>query len=353
MPSKAILSSCRAPTKRQSPYIRPMPARLCLFLLLFAATPSSAQESDYLGPRWASYATLDGSAPVRLILAYISQQEISPVPRPSPTVFSVNYIPPTRCDSLLDSLATTSFADSLYQIFGRPNIDIKTLPDSLAGQYDIRSHTITLARHSGVCSEIPAARIAFVHELAHAFQATLGDILGDIWSQYNIRPPQKHFASYAAQDITEHQAEALSAAINLLSVISNPSLGFGSFPLKNLQGEDLPPIITDRRSSLATSLDQYVPGTLILARLLLSHPLYKNHPLHAHPVPYLHLSPVSITWPTPHPLTTELRMRIRASSIDMGVLGPDYRSRLRAERLLVVEEATVTSPASLIGRRAN
>jgi hypothetical protein len=161
------------------------------------------------------------------------------------------------------TIGTSSYADSLYSLFGRPRRPIGLIGrrGRLAGRLgEYVTSRDSLALDPGRMTNLTQLRHALAHELGHRWQAHSQGQLATLWSGVmSIRDPKR----YGYGDVSEHQAEAIAFAINFLQTTATSR--------------------NDPASSL-TLLDHYellVPGTRTMARYFSLQPLYRNHPLRA------------------------------------------------------------------------
>jgi hypothetical protein len=158
-------------------------------------------------------------------------------------------------------IAASSYADSLYALFGRPRAAVGLIgrrgrSAGRLGEY-IASRD-SLALDPGRMTVETQLRHALAHELGHRWQARATAQVGMLWWGVSpIRDPKR----YGYGDVEEHQAEAIAFAVNFLQTTAAPN----------------------QTSTISLALlDHYellVPGTRTLVRYLCLQPLYRNHPL--------------------------------------------------------------------------
>ncbi len=159
------------------------------------------------------------------------------------------------------SIMTSTYADSLYQLFGNPRARVGLIgPRGRAagrlGEYVGSRDSLALdpSRMTGASQ----LRHTLAHELAHRWQSRAPGQVAALWSGIApIRDPKR----YGYRSVPEHQAEAIAFAINFLQTTA--------------RGRD--PAATS-----LTLLDHYellVPGTRTMVRYLALQPIYRRHPL--------------------------------------------------------------------------
>jgi hypothetical protein len=158
-------------------------------------------------------------------------------------------------------IATSTFADSLYTLFGRPLAPVGLIgrrgrTAGRLGEYIATRDSLAL--DPGRMSSKAQLRHAMAHELGHRWQARApGQLAALWWGVTPIRDPKR----YGYGDVSEHQAEAIAFAVNFLQTTAAAK---------------------DSVSMALTLLDHYellVPGTRTMVRYLSLQPLYRNHPL--------------------------------------------------------------------------
>lgn len=204
-----------------------------------------------------------------------------PAPRADTTevgdVFTVpESASPEAHAGVIPGLAHSSYADSLRLVLGWPAPGLESglavdgqhadEPDGrrIVGGYVpardqlVLDPTVTQAR---------SLRLGLAHELMHRAQAIVGADIGPWWAAHVPQLPAE--GSYARNNVLDHQAEAAAGAVEWLAVTARP-------PEADTAAA--------RRSRVAhalrlQTLERTVPGTILMVRTLLSHPLYARHPL--------------------------------------------------------------------------
>jgi hypothetical protein len=159
------------------------------------------------------------------------------------------------------NMATSSYADTLYSLFGQPRAAIGMIGPrgrkaGRLGEYISARDSLALdpARMSGTAQ----LRHALAHELGHRWQARApGQVEMLWWSVIPIRDPRR----YGFGNESEHQAEAIAFAINFLQTTAR---------------------LTQPTSSALALLDHYellVPGTRTMVRYFSLQAAYRGHPL--------------------------------------------------------------------------
>jgi len=158
-------------------------------------------------------------------------------------------------------IARSSYADSLYRLFGQPRARLGLIgrrgrAAGRLGEYIVSRDSLAL--DPGHMTGEAQLRHALAHELGHRWQSRAKAQLAALWVGVpEIRDPRR----YGYRDRSEHQAEAIAFAVNFLQATATGQRA--------------------SESSLAL-LEHYellVPGTRALASYLLLQPLYRNHPL--------------------------------------------------------------------------
>jgi hypothetical protein len=158
-------------------------------------------------------------------------------------------------------IAASSFADSLYTLFGRPRAPVGLVgrrgrTAGRLGEYIATRDSLAL--DPGRMSSKAQLRHAMAHELGHRWQARAPGQVATLWrGVMPIRDPKR----YGYGDLSEHQAEAIAFAVNFLQTTT---------------------AATDSVGAALILLDHYellVPGTRTMVRYLSLQPLYRNHPL--------------------------------------------------------------------------
>jgi hypothetical protein len=158
-------------------------------------------------------------------------------------------------------IAQSSYADSLYRLFGRPKTAIGVIGarGRRAGRLgEYMAGRDSLALDPGHMIGEDQLRHALAHELGHRWQARAGRQVAMLWVGV---PPIKDPKRYGYDDLSEHQAEAIAFAINFLQTTAAG---------------------TRTEADAATLLEHYellVPGTRAMVRYFSQQPLYRYHPL--------------------------------------------------------------------------
>jgi hypothetical protein len=157
-------------------------------------------------------------------------------------------------------IATSSYADSLYHLFGQPRAAVGLIGHRgrMAGRLgEYIAARDSLAFDPGRMTSKAQLRHALAHELGHRWQRRAKLQIATLWSGVpSMRDPKR----YGYGDLSEHQAEAIAFAINFLQTTA----------------------ATDARVGSLTLLDHYellVPGTRTMVRYLSLQPIYQRHPL--------------------------------------------------------------------------
>jgi len=167
----------------------------------------------------------------------------------------------TRLWATARSIMGSTYADSLYALFGAPRAPVGLVGSrgraaGRLGEYIGSRDSLALdpARMAGASQ----LRHTLAHELGHRWQARSPGQIAALWSGIRpIRDPKR----YGFGNVSEHQAEAIAFAINFLQTSAR-----GTEPV----------------ASSLTLLDHYellVPGTRTLVRYLALQPVYRRHPL--------------------------------------------------------------------------
>ncbi|HEX3235872.1 MAG TPA: hypothetical protein VHR41_16880 [Gemmatimonadales bacterium] len=160
----------------------------------------------------------------------------------------------------VQTLARSSFADSLYALFGRPSCPFGLVGErgrsaGRLGEYIASRDSLSLDPwHIGSEAQM---RHALAHELAHRWQARAPAQFAILWQGV---PPIQDPKRYGHESISEHQAEAVAFAIHFLQTTA------AADP-------------TAASSDLLEHYELLVPGTSVMARYLALQPLYRRHPL--------------------------------------------------------------------------
>jgi hypothetical protein len=158
-------------------------------------------------------------------------------------------------------IARSSYADSLYLLFGKPRAPIgligpRGIKAGRLGEYILRWDSLAFdpARMTGETQ----FRHALAHELGHRWQARAKGQLTTLWSGVRgIRDPKR----YGYGNLSEHQAEAIAFAVSFLQTTASSSE---------------PPA---GALALLDHYDLLVPGTRTMVRFLALQPPYRHHPL--------------------------------------------------------------------------
>jgi hypothetical protein len=163
---------------------------------------------------------------------------------------------------LLASLSASLYADSLYQLFGRPErpagiVGERGRAAGRLGEY-VASRD-SLALDPGRMGSELQLRHTLAHELAHRWQAHSTAQLAALWQDVPaIRDPRR----YGYDNTGEHQAEAAAFAVHFLLATAAARAPDGELAI----------------------LDHYellVPGTRTMARYFAMQPTFARHPLRA------------------------------------------------------------------------
>ncbi len=161
----------------------------------------------------------------------------------------------------IQSLAATSYADSMFRLFGTP-----ARPLGLVGERGQRAGRLgefiasrdSISLSPAKMTQPAQLRHALAHELAHRWQRAMPDELRALWDGV---PPIEDSLRYGFGNEQEHQAEAAAFAVHFLQTTAAP---------------DLP---TDAALDLLEAYERLVPGTGVMVRRLVAQPLYRYHPL--------------------------------------------------------------------------
>lgn len=188
---------------------------------------------------------------------------------------------------LIKLLPRSAYVDTLKAIFGKTKIGFAKLDaehvytgaeGGVLAQYVGISGRVVLKRPEGEPAYM--YRAALTHEFVHAWQSKQPALLNNLWAKYEIRAPLPKMANYASHSKSEHQAEAAAAAVGFLNVLNQNYLK------------------PQMKVALGKYLDSLAPGTLIMTRVLLSHPLYAHHAVQTAPLEGLDLTPITeaVAW---------------------------------------------------------
>lgn len=169
---------------------------------------------------------------------------------------------PEAAAAVTRRIATGTYADTLYALFGRParaigRVGSRGRKAGRLGEYLAARDSLALDP-ARMTSEAQL-RHTLAHELGHRWQARAAAQLGTLWREV---PPIRDTRRYGHDSATEHQAEAIAFAVHFLQATAAATAGF----------------------DYASLLEQYelmVPGTGLVARYLALQPIYARHPLHA------------------------------------------------------------------------
>ena len=157
-------------------------------------------------------------------------------------------------------LEGSTYADSLYALFGRPQrrIGLVSMRGRAAGRLgEYIASRDSLALDPARMTSEDQLRHALAHELAHRWQARAPGQIRTLWQDVRAIPDVRR---YGHRHPWEHQAEAVAFAVHFLQSTAAASATDG-----------------------AALLEQYellVPGTGAVARYLALQPIYAQHPLH-------------------------------------------------------------------------
>jgi hypothetical protein len=159
------------------------------------------------------------------------------------------------------NIAASSYADSLYALFGRPLRSIGLVGErgrgaSRLGEY-VGSRDSVALDPARMASE-EQLRHALAHELGHRWEVRAPRQVAMLWQGV---PPIVDPKRYGYGSIAEHQAEAIAFAIHFLQTTADPRLD--GAPLRLLQ-----------------HYERLVPGTSVMVHFFSLQPIYANHPLH-------------------------------------------------------------------------
>ncbi len=157
-------------------------------------------------------------------------------------------------------IASSSYADSLYALFGRPLRSIGLVGErgrsaARLGEYVASRDSVALdpARMTGE----EQLRHALAHELGHRWQVRAPRQVATLWQGV---PPIVDPKRYGYGSIPEHQAEAIAFAIHFLQTTADLQAGAASL-------------------SLLDHYERFVPGTSVMVHYFSLQPIYANHPL--------------------------------------------------------------------------
>jgi hypothetical protein len=166
---------------------------------------------------------------------------------------------------LLADLDSSSYADSLYRLFGRPSrpvgaVGVRGQKAGRLGEYITSRDSISLSpSRMGATAQL---RHAFAHELAHRWQRRHPDSAAAGWGGVG---PIRDSLRYGYGNPDEHQAEAIAFAVHFLQTTARGGP-------------------RDAAAQLLDAYERLVPGTRSMSRMLLIQPLYHQHPLAGSPL---------------------------------------------------------------------
>jgi hypothetical protein len=161
----------------------------------------------------------------------------------------------------IDRLLTSAYADTLFQLFGRPERPVGLVGSKGAsarrlGEYIASRDSLSLA--PGRMTSREQLRHGFAHELAHRWQRNAPATVARLWR--NV-PPIRDSLRYGFGNRNEQQAEAIAFAVHFVQATASPALS------------------PERGLELVSAYERLVPGTRAIARWLLTQPIYADHPL--------------------------------------------------------------------------
>lgn len=187
-------------------------------------------------------------------------------------------VPPMNGNLAEENAYVQQYAQSLsaqkaYQVLGHPRSGADALRVSstdprgqfLAGWFEASVDKVSVIMpnsfsEDGTMDGTLWAR-RFIHELAHHFQATMGNELDALWKREQVGEiPEAERLGHGNK--LEHQAEAISLAWEFLQTSEK-----GTAADKTMAGKYL------------SDIEAKVPGTKLMTRALLTHPNFKKHPL--------------------------------------------------------------------------
>ena len=156
-------------------------------------------------------------------------------------------------------LERSAYADSLYQLFGRPArpmglVSKRGRAAGRLGEY-IASRDSLALDPARITSE-DQLRHALAHELAHRWQSRAPAQIRTLWQDVRGIPDSRR---YGHRNPSEHQAEAAAFAVHFLQATAS---------VTEIEG-----------ASLLEQYELLVPGTAAIARYLALQPIYGDHPL--------------------------------------------------------------------------
>ncbi len=158
-------------------------------------------------------------------------------------------------------LATGTYADTLYRLFGAPDraigiVSRRGQAKGRLGEYVASRDSISLA--PGAMIHPAQLRHGLAHELAHRWQRREKQTLARLWRGV---APIRDTLRYGYGSQQEHQAEAVAFAVHYLQTTARAGL------------------TTWEALTLLESYERLVPGTRRLAGYLVGQPVYAGHPL--------------------------------------------------------------------------
>jgi hypothetical protein len=156
-------------------------------------------------------------------------------------------------------LERSAYADSLYQLFGRParRVGLVSMRGRAAGRLgEYIASRDSLALDPARMTSEDQLRHALVHELAHRWQARAPGQIRTLWQEVPGIPDPRR---YGHRNPSEHQAEAAAFAVHFLQATASATETDGA--------------------SLLEQYELLVPGTAAIARYLALQPIYADHPL--------------------------------------------------------------------------
>ncbi len=167
----------------------------------------------------------------------------------------------TSPEDVVDAIAASGFADTLYAIAGRPRARIGLLSDAHRRAGDAALYAPTsdsIALDPFTARSVEDLRGMLAHEMGHRLQRTRPTLIDSVWSTVPvITDPEV----YGFGNREEHQAEAFRFAMIFLQVTASPGR----------DGEcDL---------LLLGLYESLMPGTRAVAGVLLGEPVFGKHPL--------------------------------------------------------------------------
>lgn len=196
---------------------------------------------------------------------------------------------PEERATVLAALSASAYADTLRALFGWPagGLALSEPHPGAPGTYRVGSYTGVLDLVQLDPTELSPLELRGVlaHELTHRVQRLAGLEFGDWWGRQHVPLPPP--GTYARSTVLEHQAEAMATAVGWLSITAAPPAPATA------------PRVAARQAEWALrDVERTVPGTVALARVLLSHAVYAGHPLRTGRLrlPSLDLSPQPAPW---------------------------------------------------------